>query len=187
ATSNTVLPRSLRFVLFAGVNRRRATVTRIHPSARRGSCGAGYHYGARLARLTGRTRVELGPRTPGTLLASSEQSPRDPRSDVLRSAVGARTDGAPPLGYPRSCQRRMLARRKGEGLGLAASGESRGLNVPHLHEPGEMGLFNVQEICARTKALGLAGKVTGFRPPPRDHASLLSRSADQSARGLATD
>jgi cytosine deaminase len=29
-----------------------------------------------------------------------------------------------------------------------------------LHEPGEMGLFNVQEICARTKALGLAGKVT---------------------------
>jgi len=24
-----------------------------------------------------------------------------------------------------------------------------GLDI-HLHEPGEMGLFNVQEICART-------------------------------------
>jgi cytosine/adenosine deaminase-related metal-dependent hydrolase len=34
-----------------------------------------------------------------------------------------------------------------------------GLDI-HLHEPGEMGLFNVQEICARTKALGLDGKVT---------------------------
>ena len=29
-----------------------------------------------------------------------------------------------------------------------------------MHEPGETGLFNVQEICARTKALGLGGKVT---------------------------
>jgi cytosine/adenosine deaminase-related metal-dependent hydrolase len=28
------------------------------------------------------------------------------------------------------------------------------------HEPGEMGLFNVQEICACTSALGLGGKVT---------------------------
>jgi cytosine/adenosine deaminase-related metal-dependent hydrolase len=34
-----------------------------------------------------------------------------------------------------------------------------GLDI-HLHEPGEMGLFNVQEICARTRAEGLHGKVT---------------------------
>ena len=34
-----------------------------------------------------------------------------------------------------------------------------GLDI-HLHEPGEMGLFNVQEICTRTNALGLGGKVT---------------------------
>jgi cytosine/adenosine deaminase-related metal-dependent hydrolase len=35
----------------------------------------------------------------------------------------------------------------------------RGLDI-HLHEPGEMGLFNVQEICARTKANGLKDRVT---------------------------
>jgi cytosine/adenosine deaminase-related metal-dependent hydrolase len=30
----------------------------------------------------------------------------------------------------------------------------------HLHEPGELGLYGVQEICARTRALGMQGKVT---------------------------
>ena len=46
-----------------------------------------------------------------------------------------------------------------DGIFAIASRHSVGLDI-HLHEPGEMGLFNVQEICARTKALGLAGKVT---------------------------
>jgi cytosine/adenosine deaminase-related metal-dependent hydrolase len=53
--------------------------------------------------------------------------------------------------------------RASGGKLLEVSSRSRqrhdvGLDI-HLHEPGEMGLFNVQEICARTRALGLAGKV----------------------------
>jgi cytosine/creatinine deaminase len=46
-----------------------------------------------------------------------------------------------------------------DGIFAVAARHGVGLDI-HLHEPGEMGLFNVHEICARTKALGLAGKVT---------------------------
>src|ERR1700751_2167280 len=50
---------------------------------------------------------------------------------------------------------------KGQLDGIFAIAARRGVGLDiHLHEPGEMGLFNVQEICARTKAVGLAGKVT---------------------------
>jgi cytosine/adenosine deaminase-related metal-dependent hydrolase len=46
-----------------------------------------------------------------------------------------------------------------DGIFGVAARHGVGLDI-HLHEPGEMGFFNVQEICARTKALGLVGKVT---------------------------
>ena len=46
-----------------------------------------------------------------------------------------------------------------DGIFAIAARHGVGLDI-HLHEPGEMGLFNVQEICARTRALGLSGKVT---------------------------
>ena len=46
-----------------------------------------------------------------------------------------------------------------DGIFAVAARHGVGLDI-HLHEPGEMGLFNVQEICARTRALGLGGKVT---------------------------
>jgi cytosine deaminase len=46
-----------------------------------------------------------------------------------------------------------------DGIFAIAARHGIGLDI-HLHEPGEMGLFNVEEICARTKALGLGGKVT---------------------------
>ena len=50
---------------------------------------------------------------------------------------------------------------RGQLDGIFAIADKRGVGLDiHLHEPGELGLFNVQEICARTKALGLAGKVT---------------------------
>ena len=44
---------------------------------------------------------------------------------------------------------------------IFAVADRRGVGIDiHLHEPGEMGLFSIQEICARTKALGMQGKVT---------------------------
>jgi cytosine/adenosine deaminase-related metal-dependent hydrolase len=46
-----------------------------------------------------------------------------------------------------------------DGIFAVAARHGIGLDI-HLHEPGEMGLFNVYEICARTKTLGLGGKVT---------------------------
>jgi cytosine deaminase len=49
----------------------------------------------------------------------------------------------------------------------------------HLHEPGELGLFSLEEICARTKALGLAGKVT------ISHAFCLGMISESAARGAA--
>jgi cytosine/creatinine deaminase len=50
---------------------------------------------------------------------------------------------------------------KGQLDGIFAIADRHGVGLDiHLHEPGEMGLFNVQDICARTKALGLGGKVT---------------------------
>ena len=41
-----------------------------------------------------------------------------------------------------------IAERQGVGIDI------------HLHEPGELGLFSVQEICARTTAHGMQGQVT---------------------------
>lgn len=45
--------------------------------------------------------------------------------------------------------------------GIFAIAERRGVGLDiHLHEPGELGLSNLQQICERTAALGLGGKVT---------------------------
>ncbi len=41
-----------------------------------------------------------------------------------------------------------IAERQGVGIDI------------HLHEPGELGLFSLQEICARTRAHAMQGKVT---------------------------
>src|SRR5262249_17806394 len=50
---------------------------------------------------------------------------------------------------------------KGQLDGIFAIAERHGVGLDiHLHEPGEMRLFNVQQTCAGTKALGLKGKVT---------------------------
>ena len=60
-----------------------------------------------------------------------------------------------------------LADRRGVGLDI------------HLHEPGELGLFSVEEICARTRALGLGGKVT------ISHAFCLGMVPESAARSAA--
>ena len=50
---------------------------------------------------------------------------------------------------------------KGQLDGIFAIAERHGVGLDiHLHEPGEMGLFSLQEICARARALGMQGRVT---------------------------
>ncbi|CAN5126299.1 amidohydrolase [soil metagenome] len=46
-----------------------------------------------------------------------------------------------------------------DGIFDIANRHGRGVDI-HLHEPGELGLFSVQEICDRSLALGMQGKVT---------------------------
>jgi cytosine/creatinine deaminase len=76
--------------------------------------------------------------------------------DLLDAAVRNGADlvgGIDPLEIDRDPKGQL------DGIFAIAARHGVGLDI-HLHEPGEMGLFNVQEICARTKALGLSGKVT---------------------------
>jgi Amidohydrolase family len=76
--------------------------------------------------------------------------------DLLDAAVRNAADlvgGIDPLEIDRDPKGQL------DGIFAIAARHDVGLDI-HLHEPGEMGLFNVQEICARTKALGLGGKVT---------------------------
>jgi cytosine/adenosine deaminase-related metal-dependent hydrolase len=76
--------------------------------------------------------------------------------ELLDAAMEAGADlvgGIDPLEIDRDPRGQL------DGIFRVATRHGRGLDI-HLHEPGEMGLFNVQEICARTKANGLAGRVT---------------------------
>jgi cytosine/adenosine deaminase-related metal-dependent hydrolase len=76
--------------------------------------------------------------------------------DLLDAAIRDGADlvgGIDPLEIDRDPKGQL------DGIFAIAGRHGVGLDI-HLHEPGEMGLFNVQEICARTKALGLDGKVT---------------------------
>jgi len=76
--------------------------------------------------------------------------------DLLDEAVRNGADlvgGIDPLEIDRDPKGQL------DGIFAIAARHGVGLDI-HLHEPGEMGLFNVQEICDRTKALGLVGKVT---------------------------
>ncbi|MCC7049477.1 MAG: amidohydrolase family protein [Alphaproteobacteria bacterium] len=69
---------------------------------------------------------------------------------------------------------------KGQLDGIFAIAERRGVGLDiHLHEPGDMGLFNVQEICARTKAAGLGGRVT------ISHGFCLGDVAESKAKAAA--
>jgi cytosine/creatinine deaminase len=76
--------------------------------------------------------------------------------DLLDAAVREGADlvgGIDPLEIDRDPKGQL------DGIFAIAARHGVGLDI-HLHEPGEMGFFNVQEICARTRALGLGGKVT---------------------------
>jgi cytosine/adenosine deaminase-related metal-dependent hydrolase len=76
--------------------------------------------------------------------------------DLLDAAVRSGADlvgGIDPLEIDRDPKGQL------DGIFAIAARHGVGLDI-HLHEPGEMGLFNVREICTRTRALGLCGKVT---------------------------
>ncbi len=69
-----------------------------------------------------------------------------------------------------------------DGIFGIASRQGVGLDI-HLHEPGDLGLYTLQEICARTEALGLGGKITvshGFclgMVPERTAEAMAARMA----------
>jgi cytosine/adenosine deaminase-related metal-dependent hydrolase len=76
--------------------------------------------------------------------------------DLLDAAVRA---GADLVGGIDPCE--VDRDPKGQLDGIFGIAERRGVGIDiHLHEPAEMGLFSLQEICARTRAHGMQGRVT---------------------------
>lgn len=77
-------------------------------------------------------------------------------ADLLEDALRAGADlvgGIDPSEIDRDARGHLdtifaIAERHGVGIDI------------HLHEPGELGLHSLQEICARTTAHGMAGRVT---------------------------
>lgn len=79
-----------------------------------------------------------------------------PMLDLLDAAIGA---GAELVGGIDPCE--VDRDPHGQLDGIFAIAEKRGVGVDiHLHEPGELGLFSLQEICARVRAHGMAGRAT---------------------------
>ena len=79
-----------------------------------------------------------------------------PMLDLLDAAIAA---GAELVGGIDPCE--VDRDPRGQLDGIFAIAEKRGVGVDiHLHEPGELGLFSLQEICARVRAHGMAGRAT---------------------------
>jgi cytosine/creatinine deaminase len=95
--------------------------------------------------------------------------------DLLEAALDAGADivgGIDPSVIDRDPRGQLdavfgLADRKGVGIDI------------HLHEPGELGFFSLEEICERTKALGMRDKVT------ISHAFCLGMVAESAQRRAA--
>jgi len=68
-------------------------------------------------------------------------------------------EGADLLGGIDPCEVDRDPRGQLDALFDLAERHGKGIDI-HLHEPAEMGLFSLQEICARTRALGMRGRVT---------------------------
>ena len=77
-------------------------------------------------------------------------------AELLEDAIRAGADlvgGIDPSEVDRDARGQLdiifgIAERRGVGIDI------------HLHEPGELGLYGVQEICVRTRVHGMQGKVT---------------------------
>lgn len=76
--------------------------------------------------------------------------------DLLEEALRM---GAELIGGIDPCEIDRDPKGQLDGIFALAEKYGRGVDI-HLHEAGELGLFNVFEICERTKAHGLSGKVT---------------------------
>ncbi|HEY4251235.1 MAG TPA: amidohydrolase [Roseomonas sp.] len=79
-----------------------------------------------------------------------------PMLDLLDAAIRG---GADLIGGIDPCE--VDRDPAGQLDGIFAVAERRGVGIDiHLHEPGELGLFSLREICARARAHGMQGKVT---------------------------
>ena len=79
-----------------------------------------------------------------------------PVLDLLDAAIRA---GADLVGGIDPCE--VDRDPKGQLDGIFGLAERHGVGVDiHLHEPGEMGLFSLQEICTRAQAHAMQGRVT---------------------------
>lgn len=76
--------------------------------------------------------------------------------DLLDAAV---REGADLVGGIDPCEVDRDPRGQLDAIFAVADRRGVGIDI-HLHEPGEMGLFSIQEICTRTKSLGMRGQVT---------------------------
>lgn len=94
---------------------------------------------------------------------------------LLDEAVGLGADlvgGIDPAEIDRDTKGQL------DGIFGIASRRGVGLDI-HVHEPGELGIHTLQEICARTQALGLAGQVTV------SHGFCLGMVAERTADEMA--
>lgn len=77
-------------------------------------------------------------------------------AELLEQAV---REGADLIGGIDPCEVDRDPRGQLDAIFGIAERRGVGLDI-HLHEAAELGLFSLQEICARTRALGMQGRVT---------------------------
>ncbi|WP_439577877.1 amidohydrolase [Elioraea sp.] len=77
-------------------------------------------------------------------------------AELLDAAMRA---GADLVGGIDPCEVDRDPKGQLDTLFALAERHGRGIDI-HLHEPAEMGLFSLQEICARVRAHGMQGRVT---------------------------
>lgn len=76
-------------------------------------------------------------------------------AELMEEAIGLGCDlvgGLDPASFDRDVEKHLdvvfgIAERKGKGADI------------HLHDGGTLGIFEIEQICARTRALGMAGRV----------------------------
>lgn len=94
--------------------------------------------------------------------------------------------GADVLGGLDPCEVDRDPKGQLDALFALAARHGVGLDI-HLHEAGELGLFSIAEICARTRAAGMQGKVWvshGFALGAAPEARLMAAAAAMAEAGV---